>query len=225
MRTGVERQIANAAKLGLPTMATIGAGLTGALSMFGAEELCLLTVDRPELVDGYLEVEHQWNLRMIEFAVEWGVDIIRRNGFYETGDFFGPATLRRFLERRLREEVAAVHQGGRVIAYTVLSGIMPMLDYLAGIGFNCISHLDVAFDNVDAAEIVSKLGDRKSFWTGPSNTFHMYAKDPAAVRQAVRHTFDVFGRTGLILGVCSSIHPMMPWENTLALVDEWRRLR
>ncbi len=225
MRSGVERQVQSALKLGLATMATVGAGLTGALSMFGAKELCLLTVDQPGLVDGYLTIEHEWNLRMIEFAVEWGVDIIRRNGFYETGDFFGPATLKRFLEKRLRAEAAVVHEGGRVIAYTVLSGIMPMLDYLAGIEFDCISHLDVAFGNADAHEINAKLGDRKSFWTGPSNTFHMYAKDPDVVRRAVRHVFDAFGKTGLILGVCSSVHPMMPWENTLAMVDEWRRLR
>jgi hypothetical protein len=153
------------------------------------------------------------------------VDIVRRNGFYETGDYYSPAMLERFLGRRLRKEVETVHQGGRPIAYTVYSGIMPMLDYLAGIDFDCIAHLDIAFDNVDLAKVHSKLGDRKSFWTGPSNTFHMYSKDPGVVRKAVRTVFDVFGKVGLIVGVCSSIHPMMPWENTLAMIEEWKKLR
>jgi len=225
MRSSADRQKKTADRWQLPAMATIGLGLTGALSMFGAEALCLMTVDNPGLVDGYLELEHLWNLRMMELALDWGVDIIRRNGFYETGDYYSPAMLRRFLERRLREEVETVHQGGRPIAYTVYSGIMPMLDYLAGIDFDCIAQLDIAFDNVDLRKIQAKLGDKKSFWTGPSNTFHMYAKDPEIVREAVRTVFGVFGKVGLILGVCSSIHPMMPWENTLAMVDEWRKLR
>jgi uroporphyrinogen-III decarboxylase len=225
MRSRIEERKRLADELHLATMATIGAGLTGALSMFGTEQLCLMTVDNPGLVDGYLEIEHRWNLRMIELAVDWRVDSVRRNGFYESADFFSPAMLKRFLEKRLRKEVETVHQGGLPIAYTCLSGIMPMLDYLAGIGFDCIAALDIAFDNVDLPQINAKLGDSKSFWTGPSSTFHMYAKDPEVVRKAVRDVFDVFGKTGLILGVCSSIHPMMPWENTLAMVNEWRKLR
>ena len=225
MRSRFEGQMRLANRLQLPTMATIGAGLTGALYMFGAERLCLLTVDDPGLVDAYLEIEHRWNLRMIELAVDWGVDIIRRNGFYESGDFFSPAALQRFLGKRLRKEVETVHQGGRPIAYTMYSGIMPMLDYLAGIGFDCIAHLDIAFDQVDLGQINAKLGEAKSFWTGPSNTFHMYSKDPEVVRKAVRDVFAVFGKVGLVLGAASSVHPMMPWANTLAMLDEWRTLR
>jgi len=225
MRSRFEGQMRLANRLQLPTMATIGAGLTSALYMFGAERLCLLTVDDPGLVDAYLEIEHRWNLRMIELALDWGVDIIRRNGFYESADFFSPAALERFLGKRLRKEVETVHQGGRPMAYTMYSGIMPMLDYLAGIDFDCIAHLDIAFDHVDLRRINAKLGERKSFWTGPSNTFHMYSKDPEVVRKAVRDVFEAFGKVGLVLGAASSVHPMMPWANTLAMLDEWRKLR
>lgn len=42
---------------------------------------------------------------------------------------------------------------------------------------------------------------------------------------AVREVFDVFGPTGLLLTACPSAHSIMPWENTLAMIDEWRRLR
>jgi hypothetical protein len=41
----------------------------------------------------------------------------------------------------------------------------------------------------------------------------------------VRVTFEVFGRTGLILSPAVSAHSIMPWESTLAMIDEWRRLR
>jgi len=69
-----------------------------------------------------------------------------------------------------------------------------------------------------------ELADGKSFWTGPSNTFHMY-ESTDVVRQAVRDVFDAFGKTGLIVTAPSSVHPMMPWENTLAMIDEWRTHR
>jgi len=225
VRAVVRERRAVAETMHLATMASIGLGLTGALMAAGAEQICTMVMDDPDLVDGFLELEHRCSLRLMEIAVEAGVDIIRRNGFYETGDFYSPAMLERFLGRRLRAEVEAVHGGGALIAYTVHSGIMPMLDYLDGIDFDCIVHLDPAFGNVDLAAVQAKLGRRKSFWTGPSSTFHMYAEDPEVVRQAVRDVFAAFGRTGLLLAAVSSVHPMMPWENTLAMLDEWRKLR
>jgi hypothetical protein len=191
----------------------------------GAEQICMMVIDNPELVDGFLELEHRCSLRLMEIAAKAGIDIIRRNGFYETGDFYSPAMLERFLGRRLRAEVEAIHAGGALASYTVHSGIMPMLDYLAGIDFDCITDLDTGFENIDAHAVNAKLGDSKSFWTGPSNTFHMYAKDPEEVRQAVRDAFAAFGKTGLLIAAVSSTHPMMPWENTLAMVEEWRKLR
>ncbi len=215
------QELAN--RLGLASMATVGSGLSGALYMFGAERTCLLVMDDPALVESYLEVEHQWNMRILDLVLDWGVDIVRRNGFYESADYFGPAMLERFLGNRLRAEIAAVHQAGRVSAYTMYSGIMPILDYLSKLEFDCISALDIAFDEPDLNLIASKLS-RMSFWTGPSNTFHMYA-GPDVVRKAVRDVFAAFRKNGLIISAASSVHPMMPWENTLAMIEEWRRLR
>jgi uroporphyrinogen-III decarboxylase len=223
-RAGIEQGRGFAARLGLATMATVGSGLTGALWMFGAEQLCLLAIDNPALVHAYLEVEHQWNLAVLDRVLGWGVDIIRRNGFYESADFYGPAMLEDFLGRRLRAEIAAIHQAGAPVAYTLYSGVAPILDYLAGFDFDCISALDIAFDDLDLGLVQQKCGAKMSFWTGPSNTFHMY-EGPAVVRKAVRDVFQAFGRTGLLITACSSVHPMMPWENTLAMIDEWKKLR
>jgi uroporphyrinogen-III decarboxylase len=223
LREGFMTAKAFADRLGLATMATVGSGLTGALWLFGAERLCLLTVDDPGLVESYVEMEHRWNLAVLDLVLDWGADIIRRNGFYESADFYGPSTLARFLDKPLRAEIRRVHEAGRTLAYTMYSGIVPILDFLAGFDIDCIASLDIAFDELDLAHVAAKLPG-KSFWTGPSNTFHMY-QGPAVVRKAVRDTFAAFGKEGLVLGAASSVHPMMPWENTLAMIDEWKTLR
>jgi len=212
-------------QLRLPLVATIGAGLSGALWLCGAEQVCLLAVDDPGLLHSYIELEHRWNMRLIELAVEWRADIIRRSSFYESALYFSPAMLEQFLGRCLPAEARAVHGAGLPYAYTAHSGVMPMLDWLAGLELDCVMQLDIAFDNVDLRAVQAKLGGRKSFWTGPSNTFHMYERSPEVVRQAVRDVFAVFGTPGLLITACSSSHPMMPWENTLAMIEEWRRLR
>ena len=213
-----------AERYGLATQAVAGMGLTGAQHLFGAADLCLMTIDDPSLVDAYLEHEHQVNLAKIEILGELGTDIVRRNGFYETADFYGPTMLERFLGQRLTAEAEAAHRAGMVVSYTVHTGVMPILDYLRALPMDSLQGIDIAFGDVDLPTVRDKLAGDKAFWIGPSSTYHIW-QGPDATRQAVREVFDCFGKTGLILSQCVSSHSIMPWESTLAMIDEWRRSR
>ena len=223
-RGSVAAAKALADRYGLATIAHAGAGLTGAMHLCGAQQLCLMTVEQPELVDAYLEHEHQITLRTLEALGELGADIVRRNGFYETADFYGPAMLERFLGPRLRREAALAREAGVLTSYTVHTGVMPILDYLAALPMDSFFGIDIAFKGVDLPLVRQKLSPTKSLWIGPSSTFHLW-QGPDATRQAVRDVFDVFGKTGLILSPGVSSHSIMPWESTLAMIDEWRKLR
>jgi len=114
---------------------------------------------------------------------------------------------------------------GRGGGQTLLTGVMPMLDYLARLDFDCIMCLGVFMKGADAVKIKQKLGDRKSFWTGPSDTIHMPWNKTNEVRKAVRYVFEVFGKRGLLITPCSSSKAVFPWENVLAMIDEWKKLR
>ena len=213
-----------AAKYGMPVKGLAGMGLTGAQHLCGAADLCLLTLDQPDLVDAYLEHEHCINLRQIEVYAELGgVDIIGRNGFYETADFYSPATLQRFLARRLTAEAEAAHRGGMVVAYTVHTGVMPILDHLAALPLDSLQGIDIAFKDTDIRVIRDRLPG-KAFWTGPSSTFHIW-EGPEQTRQAVRQVLDCFGKRGLVLSQCVSSHSIMPWESTVAMIEEWKARR
>lgn len=213
-----------AGRYGLALCATGGLGMTGAQHVFGASELCLAVIEQPELVDAYLEHDHQINLRTIAALSELGCDIVIRNGFYETADFYSPAMLDRYLTRRLNAEADAIRDAGMVSAYTVHTGVMPILDHLAALHFDSLTGIDIAFHGVDQVQVRDTLSPTKALWTGPSSTYHIW-QGPELTRQAVRQVFETFGRTGLILTQCVSSHSIMPWESTLAMVDEWKRLR
>lgn len=208
----------------LATMACVGMGLTGAMQLFGVNELCLITIEDPALVDAYLEFEHTLNLLAIAALGELGVDILRRNGFYETGDFYGPDVLARLLTRRLNAEAEAARRGGMATSYTVNTGLMPILDHLAALKLDSLFGLDIAFKGVDPQVLRDKLAPTKALWTGPSSTYHIW-KSPEATRQAVRDVLECFGKVGLILSQCVSTHSIMPWANTLAMIEEWKKLR
>jgi hypothetical protein len=213
-----------ARKYGVAVCASGGLGLTGAQHLLGATELCLAVIDQADLVDAYLEHEHQNNLRAIAALGELGCDLVIRNGFYETADFYSPAMLDRYLSRRLNAEAEAVRATGMVSAYTVHTGVMPILDHLAGLKLDSLTGIDLAFHGVEPARVRDKLSPTKAIWTGPSSTYHIW-QGPEATRQAVRQVFDTFDRTGLILTPCVSSHSIMPWESTLAMIDQWKRVR
>jgi len=211
-------------RYGLATRTRIGTGLTGALQLCGAEPLCFMTIDQPELVESYLEYEHQNNLRAIEIYGNLGVDIILRNGFYETADFYSSAMLEHFVGAYLRRETEAVHTAGMLMCYMVHTGVMPILSYLADLPLDSLHGIDIAFPGMDLPLLRDKLVPSKSFWIGPSSAHHLWS-GAEATRQAVREVFEVFGKVGLILSPCVSAHSIMPWESTLAMIDEWKKLR
>ena len=222
--TAVAAAQEQAGRFDLATIANCGSGMTGAQHLFGATQLCLMTVENPDLVDGYLEYAHGLTMRALAALAGRGVDMVRRNGFYETADFYSPAMLERFLGDRLRAERDAAHAGGMLMTYTAHTGIMPILDYLHGLALDSIFGIAPVFPGVDPARVRDALSDVSSFWTGPSSTYHLW-KGPEPTREAVRMTFEVFGRTGLILSPCVSSHAIMAWESTAAMIEEWKRLR
>jgi hypothetical protein len=223
-RAGIEAQRALADRFDLALYGAGGLGLTGAQHLFGVRELCLLTIEDPELVDAYLALDHEKNLLLVQVMGELGVDIFNRNGFYETADFYSPAMLGRFLTERLNAEARLAHGYGMKIAYTAHTGVMPILDHLAGLEVDSVVGIDLVFHGVEPGLIRDKLAATKAFWTGPSSTFHIW-KGPEATREGVRLAMETFGPTGLILSPCVSFHSIMPWESTLAMIEEWKRLR
>jgi len=210
-------------RLQIPIISSGGKGLTGAMQLVGASEVCLMAAEKPEVLHAWLEYEHGLNLRTIELAAELGAHIISRNGFYETADFYGPAMLEDFLGDRLRREARATRALGLASSYTAHTGLMPILDYLATLEFDCLFGSDIAFHDMDVVRFRDRLHERFSFWTGPSSTYHIW-KSAEATRAAVRRCFEVFGPRGFILGPAVSVHSIMPWENAVAMIDEWKKL-
>jgi len=214
-----------AERYGLALAAQFGEGLTGAMKLFGAEPLMMAVIEQPGLVEAYLDLEHQINLKRIELAAACGADVISRNGFYETGDFYSPAMLERFVGGPLRREAETARAAGLLSSYTIHTGVMPILDYLDALPLDSLFGIDIGFHGVDLARIRDRLGASKSLWIGPSSTYHLW-QGPEATRRASRETFEVFSdRPGFIFSPGVSAHSIMPWESTLAMIDEWKRLR
>lgn len=212
-------------RLGLPVMAGIGKGLTGGLQLVGPTEICLMAMEQPDLVHAYLQWEHGLNLRLLDLAADLGIDIVRRNGFYESADFYGPAMLKDFLGDFLGKEARLAREGGMVSTYTLNTGLMPILDHMATLAFDCFDSIDIAFKDLDLRRLCDSQPEGRGYWIGPSSAYHLWQDDPEPARAAVRRCFEVIGKRGLLISPSPSIHSIMPWSNMLAIIAQWRELR
>ena len=164
-------------------------------------------------------------MKRAELLANLGVDVICRNGFYETTDYWSPSQIKKFVVPRLRREIEVMRSGGAAVIYTVETGIMPILDILADLDFDAYQAIEPVLGNQDMHTVATKLCDRHAIWGGVSGPMHIGESTPAQVRQAVRDAFEMFGTKGLVLGAVPSIRAHWPWENALAMFDEWRKLR
>lgn len=209
---------------GLATFAACGMGLTSALQLFGPQQAVLLSIQQPALIERFLQIEHQATMRRAQVLAQWGVDIVCRNGFYETTDFWSPNQVRRWMVPLLRDEIAAMRSHGAATTYTVCTGIMPILDILADLPFDNYNAIEPALGNQDMDRVAEALCPNHSIWGGVSGPIHIGEGTPGQARQAVRGAVRRFGPRGLILSAVPSIRPHWPWENVLAMLDEWRRI-
>lgn len=208
----------------VPICGFAGLGLTLSLSLFGAENAVYCSIERPEMLDRMAGIDHRVTLRRIELCAEAGVDYVSRNGFYETTDFWSPSQIERLLAKRLRREIETAHQAGMPVSYTVCTGIMPILDHLQGLDFDCLFGIEPVLGDQDMAVIARERGG-KCIWGGLSAPNHLGEGDPAGVRRAVQDFYANFGKVGTILAPVPSIRSQWSWENTLAMAAEWKKLR
>jgi hypothetical protein len=112
-----------------------------------------------------------------------------------------------------------------MIYYRVVTGMGPLLEDIASVGFDCIEGGEPHLSSCSFEMWRDAFAGKTSSWTGISTPVLLGGHDPEAVRQEVRHCIDILGKRGLILGVTNSIRNHFPWENTLAMIDEWKKLR
>ncbi len=209
----------------VPTYATYAMGLTSGLHLFGAQQMVMLSMDNPEIITRFLEIQHQTDIKVLKILLDSGVDIVRRNGWYESTDFWSPSQFERWVLPQLKKEVEITHQATRPLIYTMCTGIMPLLPFLSKIEFDSLDTIEPVLGNQDMDLIVKELGDKKSLWGGVSAPIHIGRGKPGDVRDAVDKAVSIFGRKGFILTAAPSIRPQWPWENVMAMIDEWKKIR
>ncbi len=202
-----------------------GQGLAMLMYTMGATNAVMFAVDHPEAFKRLAEIDSRTNIERIKLSAKAGADFMKRFGGYEMCNFYNPTIYREIMVPLLKAEVAAAHDAGVLIYYRMVTGMEPLLDDIAAVGFDCIEGGEPHLSQCSLENWHDAFAGKASSWTGVSTPQLLGGNDTEAVRQEVRHCVEVFGKKGYILGVTNSIRNHFPWENTLAMIDEWKKVR
>lgn len=208
----------------VPTSAYHPAGMDWLIWLYSAGGAVMEALDNPATVEGVLKIINGAYARRLEVALDLGVDIVERRGWYESADFWNPALFESLAMPFLLPEIEATHRAGAVHVYLMDTGVVPLLPQLASLPFDCLHGLEPAYTNLDQKEVRRRLPG-KSVWGGISGPENLGRGTPESVARAVERAFADYGSLGFILGMAVGIRENWPAENLVACERAWRRLR
>ncbi len=206
------------------TRSTVGQGLAVLMFCMGAENFVLFSMDYPEEFAQLAEYEYEMTLERMRIADNYDIDLFKRFGGYEQTNFFSPSIYRNVVVPLARKEAAKAKCYGRPMYYRVVTGMKPLLRDIADIGFDIVEGFEPELSSCSNRDVMEGLSDTSAIWTGVSSPVCLTSKDDESTRRAVRNAMEVFRGKRFVLGVTNSIRQHFNWSNTLALVDEWKKM-
>ena len=181
--------------------------------------------ERPELVERALRSsmaqaqaeQAHWQNRGIDGVMD-GTDWA-----FCSGPFMSPAMWRRFCYPALEANVRAAHQAGILFVQHACGNNWPILDGMLDAGVDCYQAIQASAD-MDLARVQEAVQGRMALWGGVQ-VEHLVSGTPEDVRNDVRRAIEIGKRGGFILGSTHSIAVGTCYDNFLAMLDEFDRLR
>jgi uroporphyrinogen decarboxylase len=170
-----------------------------------------------------LEMIAAWNRARMHALLDLGIDLYIKRIFYESTDFWSPGLYREFLLPILKADADLAHQAGAKLGGMMTTGTLPLVDLLTEAGLDAIMGVDPQV--TDLEELKCKADGRLALWGGINGYSTVEQGTEMAVRAEVRKAMEVLAPGGgFILSPVENVRDTSQhtWENTIALIDEWK---
>jgi len=198
----------------------------GWLLLGGMERGLMMFVEQPEVVRSAIRAETRhgnvrdtWAVRPGQDAAFWGADFA-----YRSGPFISPAMWREFCLPAYTERTARLHARGQFVLKHACGNNLPLLDGFVEAGFDCYQSLQSSA-GVHLADLKPTYGRKMCLWGGMPLEV-LQSGTPTQVRAEVRRALQVgTPGSGFIFGTSHSVAVGTPYDNFMAMIDEFLRLR
>jgi uroporphyrinogen-III decarboxylase len=207
----------------------VGADLMSWLS--GFQEIIELSLLNPDLIKEYINIIHEWNIKQLEIYLDISdVDLIVRRAWYETTEFWTPASYREIIAPTLKKEADLIHQAGKKFGYIITSAFWPLIDDILDSGIDVLIGLDPEEGKgSDIIKVKEKFAaKRKALWGGVSGAMTIEQGTERETEAAVVKAIETLGKgSGFILSPVDNVRENTEnaWNNTQVFIDTWKTHR
>jgi hypothetical protein len=197
----------------------------------GYEQVMILSITNPSLIEQYARIIHEWNMRQIEIYLDvTEAELIVRRGWYETTEFWTPAAFKKIIAPTLKREADIVHQAGRYFGYIITSAFLPLLDDIIAAGVDVLIGLDPSEGKGTHLPAIKERVRRagRALWGGVSGAITVEMGSEADTENAVRAALETLGPGGgFILSPVDNVREdtEKSRRNTRAFIEAWKRHR
>jgi len=201
-------------------------GEAGWTLLGGMERGLMAFIEQPEVVKAAIraavrkaDAKDQWAIRDGQDGVMWGADFA-----YKAGPMISPAMWHEFCFPAYKERTETLHQRGQFVLKHACGNNLLLLDDFVAAGFDAYQSLQ-ATAGVHLAELKPAYGDALCLWGGmPLEVLQSGTADE--VRSEVRKAVQVGAPgSGFIFGTSHSVAVGTPYDNFMAMIDEFTKLR
>lgn len=191
-----------------------------AWTLCGMENLLMDMVLEPEFVNELLDAITDYNLRIVDIALEYNID-----GFHfgddwgqQKGLIMGPEYWRRFIKPRMARMYEKVKSSGKIVSQHSCGDIHEIFPDLIDIGLDIYQTFQPEI--YDLKQTKKQFGDHLTFWGGISTQKLLPFATPDEVKRVTRNTIRIMGENGGYIAAPTHALPGdVPAENIVALIE------
>ena len=202
-------------------LAGIGDAVCLPATMLSPEDLCLLSMDAPDLLLHAVELASARLNAFVDRAGAMGVDAFRIVGGEYASEQLGPRGFDRLVKPFDTELVEIIHRHGGIAYYHNHGYVSRYLETFAALGIDALDPLEVPpYGDVDLADARARIADRVCLVGGLDDMEVMESLDEATVKEMGRRCLEAAGPSGYCLGgTASGTYGEKAARNFIALVE------
>ena len=201
-------------------------GVTGMMKLGGMAQGCLEYALHPEVVKAATRRNVQTQNLNDKYYIRPGQDgvLFEHDTGSSKGPLISPKMFREFCYPAVAERTARVKEHGMQIALHNCGNNRAIIDQFVDAGIQCYQSLQTQAD-MEVGSLKAEFGDRMAFWGGVALDY-LVAGTPDDVRANVRSAMErAAPGGGFILGPSHSIAMGTKYENFMAMLDEYDKLK
>ena len=185
--------------------------------------MCAYETD-PGFVQEFLDIIHQWQLKLLDLVLDIGVDMVTRFGYYDTPDFWGLKHFERFVKPLMDEQAERCEAAGAYLSQQQSEGLTLQREIYKTMRVHILREVDPVQGGEDMALLKKELGRTKTLMGGINCDLSLAQASREEVDETVRSTLDLMAPGGrFIMHLIPGIYAGVPWEKVEWLIESWRR--